>query len=83
MIGSGEVKEHTEWKGLLVEGKIVYGDKEGDPQVAMRTLAPYVQDMFVYAPDGDLLTDDLTEAAAQEIEKKLLAEFTGRDVNEF
>jgi hypothetical protein len=62
------------WEEMQVEAKLVYGDKMGDPDVAMTTLAPYAEEIRVYAPSGADISDDLSEHRLNKIEEMLIEE---------
>jgi hypothetical protein len=62
------------WEEMHVEAEVVYGDKMGDPAVAMTTLSPYAEDIRVYAPSGEDIADNLTEKTLDKIEERLIEE---------
>lgn len=51
------IKVNIDWKGLQCEGTVVFGDTSGDRSVpgGEFELAPYVEDLEVLGPEGDIM----------------------------
>jgi hypothetical protein len=62
------------YRGLEVYGEIITGDWEGDPSVpgGVNRLPAYAQNLEVRSPDGDDVTDMLTDEAIEECEAALM-----------
>ena len=75
-----KINVRANWRGLDVEGVVVFGDAMGCSEVGWRELPPYVYEWMVNTPDGDEISCYLDADAEREIENLLVEDVYAQDL---